>query len=115
MCLFLSFSNVFIIIIIVIIIVVVVVIIIIIIIIIIIVIIIIFFNLNYTIIQHKSRAHSKGLGWNEVEVYLMDNAFLRMWDVLSSVILCSSCILMLPGILSIYFSNLPTKNTLKYC
>ena len=35
----------------------------------------------------------------------MESAFLRMWDVPSSVIFCSSCILMLPGICCIYFSN----------
>ena len=53
MCILLSFLNVFIIIIIIIIIVVIVV---------VVVIIIFFFNLIYTIIQHKSRARSKGLG-----------------------------------------------------
>ena len=53
MCILLSFLNVFIIIIIIIIIVIVVV---------VVVIIIFFFNLIYTIIQHKSRARSKGLG-----------------------------------------------------
>ena len=53
MCILLSFLNVFIIIIIIIVIVVVVV---------VVVIIIFFFNLIYTIIQHKSRARSKGLG-----------------------------------------------------
>ena len=35
----------------------------------------------------------------------MESAFLRMGDVPSSVIFCSSCILMLPGICCIYFSN----------
>ena len=53
MCILLSFLNVFIIIIIIIIVIVVVV---------VVVIIIFFFNLIYTIIQHKSRARSKGLG-----------------------------------------------------
>ena len=54
MCILLSFLNVFIIIIIIIIIVIVVV--------VVVIIIIFFFNLIYTIIQHKSRARSKGLG-----------------------------------------------------
>ena len=53
MCILLSFLNVFIIIIIIIIVIVVVV---------VVVVIIFFFNLIYTIIQHKSRARSKGLG-----------------------------------------------------
>ena len=35
----------------------------------------------------------------------MESAFLRMWDVPSSVIFCSSCILMLPGICCTYFPN----------
>ena len=35
----------------------------------------------------------------------MESAFRGMWDVPSSVIFCSSCILMLPGICCIYFPN----------
>ena len=35
----------------------------------------------------------------------MESAFLRMWDVPSSVIFCSSCILMLPAIFCTYFPN----------
>ena len=35
----------------------------------------------------------------------LQSAFLRMWDVPSSVVFCSSCILMLPGICFIYFCN----------
>ena len=35
----------------------------------------------------------------------MESAFLRMWDVLRSLIFCSSCIVMLLGIRCIYLSN----------
>ena len=35
----------------------------------------------------------------------METAFLRMWDVPISLIFCSSCIVMLPGICCIYFSS----------
>ena len=35
----------------------------------------------------------------------MESAFLRMWDVPSSVIFCRSCILMLPTICCTYFPN----------
>ena len=35
----------------------------------------------------------------------METAFLRMWDVPISLIFCSSCIVMLPGICCLYFSS----------
>ena len=35
----------------------------------------------------------------------MESAFVRMWDVPSSVIFCRSCILMLPTICCTYFPN----------
>ena len=58
-------------------------------------------------IYNTSRAHSLGLGlkWGRSPSYLMESVFLRMRDVLSSAIFCSSLILMLLGICLVYFSK----------